>query len=78
MVGFPHGNTRSEVVVKSAKQLLRGITFIIGELDNIAVTKAILQHPNTPDRDIGMSPLELLYVRKLKDFLPSKSSNYIQ
>ena len=77
-VGFPHGNTRSEVAVKSAKRLLRENTSITGELDNVAVTKALLQHRNTPDRDIGMSPAELLYGRKLKDFLPGCPTKYIR
>ena len=77
-VGFPHGNTRSEVAVKSAKRLLRENTSITGDLDNVAVTKALLQHRNTPDRDIGMSPAELLYGRKLKDFLPGCPSKYIR
>ena len=60
-VGFPHANTRSEIAVKTAKRVLRANTSITGELDNVAVTRAILQYRNTPDRDIGMSPAQLLY-----------------
>ena len=71
-VGFPHGNCRAEVAVKTAKRLLRSHMNAAGSLDTVAVTKALLQYRNTPDRDIGMSPAELLFGRKLKDYLPSR------
>ena len=71
-VGFPHGNCRAEVSVKTAKRLLRDHLNPSGDLDTMAITKALLQHRNTPDRDLGMSPAELLFGRKLKDFLPSR------
>ena len=71
-VGFPHGNTRGEVAVKTAKRLLRDHLNPVGDLDTVAVTKALLQHRNTPDRDLGVSPAELLFGRKLKDYLPSR------
>ena len=71
-VGFPHGNTRSELAVKSAKRLLRSNVNERGNLDTVAITKALLEYRNTPDRDIGLSPAELLYGRTLKDFLPDK------
>ena len=75
-VGFPHGNTRSEVAVKSAKRLLRTNLDNRGNLDKVAVTRALLQYRNTPDRDIGLSPAEMLYGRKLKDFLPDAPDKY--
>ena len=71
-VGFPHGNCRAEVGVKTAKRLLRDHLNPSGALDTMAVTRALLQHRNTPDRDLGVSPAELLFGRKLKDFLPSR------
>ena len=75
-VGFPHGNTRSEVAVKSAKRLLRTNMNDRGDLDTVSVSRALLQHRNTPDRDIGLSPAELLYGRKLRDFLPNVPDKY--
>ena len=77
-VGFPHGNTRSEIAVKSAKRLLRSNINDRGDLDTVAITRAMLEYRNTPDRDIGLSPAEMLYGRSLKDFLPSKPDNLIQ
>ena len=56
-VGFPHGNTQSEVTVKSAKRLLRSNVNTNGELNIMTITKALLQYRNTPDRDIGLSRL---------------------
>ena len=41
-------------------------------LGNVAVTRAVLTHRNTPDRDTGLSPAYMLLGRQLKDFLPSK------
>ena len=71
-VGFPHGNTRSEIAVKSAKRLLRSNVNDGGNLNTVAITRALLEYRNTPDRDIGLSPAELLYGRNLNDFLPHK------
>ena len=71
-VGFPHGNCRAEVAVKTAKRLLRAHISPTGTLDTVEITKALLQYRNTPDRDTGISPAQMLYNRKLPDFLPSK------
>ena len=77
-VGFPHGNTRSEIAVKSAKRLLRSNINDRGDLDTVAITRAMLEHRNTPDRDIRLSPAVMLYGRSLKDFLPSKPDKLIR
>ena len=58
--------------MKSTKRLLRSNVNTNGELNTVAITKALLQYRNIPDRDIGLSPAELLYGRQLKDFLPQK------
>ena len=71
-VGFPHANTRAEVGVKTAKRLLRTHITSTGNINTAEITKAMLQHRNTPDRDIGLSLAEMLYGRKLQDFLPNK------
>jgi hypothetical protein len=71
-VGFAHANTRAELGVKSAKRMLRDNMSSSGELNNVAVTRAVLQYRNTPDRDTGLSPVYILLSRQLKDFLPTK------
>ena len=74
-VGFAHANTRTELAMKSAKRLLRDIKSHNRGLDNAAITRAVLTHRNTPDRDTGLSPAYMLLGRQLKDFLPSKPNH---
>ena len=69
-VAFPHANCRAEVAVKSAKRLIQDNVQADGRLDSVRLTRALLQYRNTPDRDSGMSPAELLLGRQLRDFLP--------
>ena len=69
-IGFPHGNTRAEVAVKTAKRLLRANIPPSGKQDGVALSRALMKYRNTPNRDTGFSPSELLLGRKLKDFLP--------
>ena len=71
-VGFAHANTRAELAVKTAKRLLRENISPSGDLETAAVTRAVLQYRNTPDRDTGLSPTYLLLGRQLRDFLPAK------
>ena len=42
-VGFPHGNTRSEVAVKSAKRLMRSNIMDRGEFDTVNTSRALLE-----------------------------------
>ena len=76
-VGFPHGNCRAEVAVKTAKRLLRTHVPPTGTVNTLEITKALLQYRNTPDRDLGVSPAEMLYGRKLPDFLPKKPCEFV-
>ncbi len=69
-VAFPHANCRAEVAVKTAKRLIRDNVSSDGSLDQIRLTRALLQYRNTPDRATGLSPAELLLGRQLRDFLP--------
>ena len=69
-VAFPHANCRAEVAVKTAKRLIRDNVSADGSLDSLKLTRALLQHRNTPDRDTGLSPAELVLGRQLRDFLP--------
>ena len=71
-VGYPHANTRAELGVKSAKRLLRENIGFNGSLDTVKMSRALITHRNTPDRDTGLSPAEMMIGRKLRGFLPGK------
>ena len=67
---FPHSNMRAETAVKSMKRLIVSNTGPGGSLENDKFAAAILQYRNTPDRDTGLSPAQVLYARKLRDTVP--------
>ena len=71
-VAFPHGNQKAEKSVGAAKRLIRDTVKVTGEFDEVKLIKGLLQLRNTPDRDTGLSPAELLLGRKLRDFIPGK------
>ena len=60
---FLHSNQRAELGVKSAKRMLRENVTISGTLDTDRFKRALLNHHNTPDRDI-------------RDFIPIKPGMY--
>merc|ERR1712020_32967 len=66
----PSSNGRAEVAVKMVKRVLRENRGPEGEVDNDKVTRALLNLRNTPDRDTGLSPAQLLLGRPLRDTLP--------
>ena len=63
-------NGRAEVAVKTVKRALRDNTGPDGRLDTDTFARALLLLRNTPDRDTGTSPAELLFGRNLRDALP--------
>lgn len=67
-------NGRAELGVKTAKRLLRDHTGPGGNLHTDAFVRALLQWRNTPSPDLGLSPAQLLYGRRLRDLLPSLSA----
>lgn len=71
-VRFTHANTQVELAVKTAKRLLGENISPTGGLDNVKVTRAVLQYRNTPDHNTGLSLAYLLLDRQPRDFLPSK------
>ena len=75
-VAFPHSNQRAELGVKSMKRLIRDNTSGDGSLDNDKFLRALLQYRNTPDRDTGFSPAQVIFGRNLRDFLPAPQSRY--
>ena len=72
---YPRANTRAELGVKSMKRLLRNNTTASGSLNCDGFSWAILEFRNTPCRDIGVSPSNILFGRNLKDHLPAITEN---
>ena len=72
---FPKSNGRAEAAVKSLKRLLKGNTER-GAINNDKIAKALLQHRNTPLRDIEKSPAELALGRSLRDSVPMPLIRY--
>ena len=75
-VAYPHSNQRAELAVKSMKRLCRENTSRDGGLDNDKFLRAVMSYRNTPDRDTGRSPAQVIFGRNLKDFLPAPLSRY--
>ena len=72
---FPHSNQRAEQGVKSAKRMLRDNICGDGSLNNDRFLRALLLHRNTPDRDTGPSPAQIIFGRLIRDFFPIKAGN---
>ena len=68
--GYPQANGRAELAVKSAKRLLMSNLGPGGNVDNDKAAKALLQYRNTPIKDIGLSPAQILFHRCLRDSIP--------
>ena len=57
--------------MKTAKRLLRENLAPNGDLNIDSAARALLQYRNTQLQEIGLSPAQLLYSRRLRDHLPS-------
>ena len=75
-VVIPHSNQRAELAVKSMKRLLRENVGLDGKLNTDKFQRAVMQYRNTPDRDTGRSPAQVIFGRELRDFLPAPLSRY--
>ena len=72
---FPHSNQRAEQGVKSAKRMIRDNIAPDGSLNTDRFLRALLLHRNTPDRDTGLSPAQVIFGRAVRDFFPIKPGN---
>ena len=70
-VAFAQSNKRAELGVKSMKRLIRENTNGDGSISNDRFLQALMTYRNTPDRDTGLSPAQVIFGRNLRDFLPS-------
>ena len=75
-VAYPHSNQRAELAVKSMKRLCRENTSRDGSLNNDRFLRAVMAYRNTPDRDTGRSPAQVIFGRELRDFLPAPLRRY--
>ena len=67
---YPQSNGRAETAVKTIKRLIRGNTNRGGDIHTDAITMSLLQHRNTPLRDMDKSPAELALGRSHRDGIP--------
>ena len=67
---YPQSNGRAEAAVKTAKRILRENVSGTGTLATERVVLAFLQYHNTPLRDGGKSPAQLLLGRQLRSGVP--------
>jgi hypothetical protein len=72
----PHSNTRAELGVKSMKRLVRSNLGPGGSLDTVKMSRALMEYRNTPDRDTGLSPAQVIFGRQMRDFIPVKKDAY--
>ena len=63
-------NGRAEVAVKTTKRAMRDSIGPDGQLDSDKFARALMLIRNTPDRETGQSPAEILLGRRLRDALP--------
>ena len=70
---YPQSNGRAELGVKTAKRTIEENTAPNGSLNTDKVCQALLQYRNTPLQGLGLSPSQLLFHRKLRDCMPSKT-----
>ena len=68
-VAFPHSNLRAELGVKVMKRMMRENLSSDGELSMDKMGRALLAYRNMPCRDLGLSPAQILFGRKLRDHL---------
>ena len=73
---FPRSNKRAEVAVKQAKRLVSDSLGPGGSLDTDALARALLAHRNTQDPLTGLSPAQVVFGRRLRDFLPCSPGQY--
>ena len=73
---YAQSNGRAESAVKSLKRLLIGNTGKSGSIKTDEIACALLQHRNTPLRDVMKSPAELALGRQLRNTVPLPTARY--
>ena len=73
----PRSNKRAEIAVKSAKRLVRDNLSQSGSINTDKLTRALLQHRNTPCAITGLSPAQIIFGRVIRDFLPLQPGKFL-
>ena len=76
-VAQPHSNCRAELGVKTVKRMLVGSTGPGGSLNTDAFQRAMLAYRNTPDPVSRVSPAEMIFGRRIRDFIPAPPGQYL-
>ena len=76
-VAHPHSNCRAELGVKTVKRMLVGSTGPGGSLNTDAFQRAMLAYRNTPDPMSRVSPAEIIFGRRIRDFIPAPPGQYL-
>ena len=76
-VANPHSNCRAELGVKTVKRLLTGSTGPGGTLNTDKFQRAMLAYRNTPDPVSKVSPAEIIFGRRIRDFIPTPPGHYL-
>ena len=72
----PHSNLRAETAMKMAKRILTDNTKSDGRPDWDKISRAVMQHRNTPLDGIQFSPAQLLFGRPIRDFQPIRPGQF--
>ena len=75
-VALPHSNCRAEIGVKTVKRIITDNTAPNGSLDTDSLQCAILQYRNTPDPNMQLSPVQCVFGKPIKDFIPILPGRY--
>ena len=73
----PQSNKRAELAVKHAKRIITGNLGPRGEVETDRLTRALLEHRNTPDPQTGLSPAQVVFGRQLRSCLPAMESKLL-
>ena len=76
-VAHPHSNCRAELGVKTVKRMLVGSTGPGGSLNTDAFQRAMLAHTNTPDPMSRVSPADIIFGSRIRDFIPARPGQYL-